>query len=110
MNECTEVQVNSIQLLYLTAVVDPDCPSSPVLKSLVKRKLTRARYNQACVPSQRNRIRFRTSRVGGFYVYAPDLHGLHTEGVDIDEAVANGEEALALFVEGSRDDGQEVRR
>ena len=43
-------------------------------------------------------------------MYAPDLHGLHTEGVDIYEAVANGEEALALFVEGSRDDGQEVRR
>lgn len=42
--------------------------------------------------------------------YAPDLQGLHTEGDDIDEAVAQEEEALAPYVEGSLGDGQEVRR
>jgi predicted RNase H-like HicB family nuclease len=38
-------------------------------------------------------------------VYAPDLPGLHTQGGDIDEAARNAEEALALYVEGVREDG-----
>jgi predicted RNase H-like HicB family nuclease len=42
---------------------------------------------------------------GGFHVYAPDLPGLHTQGEDIDDAVKNAEEALALYVEGVREDG-----
>lgn len=42
---------------------------------------------------------------GGFHVYAPDLPGLHTQGDDIDEATNNAEEALALYVEGLREDG-----
>jgi predicted RNase H-like HicB family nuclease len=42
---------------------------------------------------------------GGFHVYAPDLPGLHTQGDDIDEATKNAEEALALYVEGLREDG-----
>jgi predicted RNase H-like HicB family nuclease len=42
---------------------------------------------------------------GGYYVYAPDLPGLHTQGEDLDEAAENASEALALYVEGLRDDG-----
>lgn len=42
---------------------------------------------------------------GGYHVYAPDLPGLHTQGDDIDDASRNAEEALALYVEGLRDDG-----
>ncbi len=42
---------------------------------------------------------------GGFHVYAPDLPGLHTQGDDIDKATKNAEEALALYVEGLREDG-----
>ena len=42
---------------------------------------------------------------GGYHVYAPDLPGLHTEGDDLDEASRNAEEALALYVEGVREDG-----
>ena len=42
---------------------------------------------------------------GGFHVYAPDLPGLHTQGEDIDDAAKNAEEALALYVEGVREDG-----
>lgn len=42
---------------------------------------------------------------GGFHVYAPDLPGLHTQGDDIDEATKNAQEALALYVEGLREDG-----
>ncbi len=49
---------------------------------------------------------FEPQEEGGFYVYAPDLPGLHTEGDDLNEAVVNAEEALALYVEGLRDDGQ----
>lgn len=43
---------------------------------------------------------------GGFHVYAPDLPGLHTQGDDIDDALANANEAVALYVEGLRDDGE----
>jgi predicted RNase H-like HicB family nuclease len=43
---------------------------------------------------------------GGYHVYAPDLPGLHTQGNDLDEATANAEEALALYVEGLREDGR----
>ena len=42
---------------------------------------------------------------GGYHVYAPDLPGLHTQGEDIDDATRNAEEALALYVEGVREDG-----
>lgn len=42
---------------------------------------------------------------GGFHVYVPDFPGLHTQGDDLDEATKNAEEALALYVEGVREDG-----
>jgi predicted RNase H-like HicB family nuclease len=43
---------------------------------------------------------------GGYHVYASDLPGLHTQGDTLDEAVANAEEALELYVEGLREDGR----
>jgi antitoxin HicB len=43
---------------------------------------------------------------GGFSVYAPELPGLHTQGEDMDDAFANAEEAVALYVEGLREDGE----
>lgn len=45
---------------------------------------------------------------GGYHVYAPDLPGLHTQGDDLDDATKNAEEALALYIEGLRDDGQSL--
>jgi predicted RNase H-like HicB family nuclease len=48
---------------------------------------------------------FEPLKEGGYHVYAPDLPGLHTQGEDIDDATRNAEEALALFVEGVREDG-----
>jgi predicted RNase H-like HicB family nuclease len=42
---------------------------------------------------------------GGYHVYAPDLPGLHTQGDSLDDAVENAREALALYVEGVREDG-----
>jgi predicted RNase H-like HicB family nuclease len=48
---------------------------------------------------------FEPQEEGGYYVYAPDLPGLHTQGEDLDEAAENAAEALALYVEGLRDDG-----
>jgi predicted RNase H-like HicB family nuclease len=45
---------------------------------------------------------------GGYYVYAPDLPGLHTQGEDLDDATENAREALALYVEGLREDGRPV--
>jgi predicted RNase H-like HicB family nuclease len=38
---------------------------------------------------------------GGYHVYAPDLPGLHTQGDDLDDAMENANEAVALYIEGS---------
>jgi predicted RNase H-like HicB family nuclease len=51
---------------------------------------------------------FEPQNEGGYYVYAPDLPGLHTQGETLDEARANAEEALALYVEGLREEGRPV--
>jgi predicted RNase H-like HicB family nuclease len=45
---------------------------------------------------------------GGYHVYAPELPGLHTQGEDMDEALANANEAAALYVEGLREDGESL--
>ncbi len=45
---------------------------------------------------------------GGYHVYAPDLPGLHTQGDTLDEATDNASEALALYVEGLREDGRSL--
>lgn len=37
---------------------------------------------------------------GGYHVYAPDLPGLHTQGDDLNDAMTNANEAVALYVEG----------
>ena len=49
---------------------------------------------------------FEPQEEGGYYVYAPDLPGLHTQGDTLDEAKANAEQALALYVEGLREEGR----
>ncbi len=49
---------------------------------------------------------FAPQEEGGYHVYAPDLPGLHTQGDSLDEATANAEEALALYVEGLREEGR----
>jgi predicted RNase H-like HicB family nuclease len=45
---------------------------------------------------------------GGYHVYALDLPGLHTQGDDMDDAMENASEAVALYVEGLRDDGESL--
>jgi predicted RNase H-like HicB family nuclease len=51
---------------------------------------------------------FEPQEEGGYYVYAPDLPGLHTQGDDLDDATENAREALALYVEGLREDGRDI--
>ncbi|MHB8294545.1 MAG: type II toxin-antitoxin system HicB family antitoxin [Acidimicrobiales bacterium] len=51
---------------------------------------------------------FEPEPVGGYHAYAPELPGLRTEGEDLDEAAANAEEALALYVEGMREEGRSL--
>jgi predicted RNase H-like HicB family nuclease len=51
---------------------------------------------------------FEPQEEGGYYVYAPDLPGLHTQGDDLDDATENAREALTLYVEGLREDGREI--
>jgi predicted RNase H-like HicB family nuclease len=49
---------------------------------------------------------FEPQEEGGFHVYAPDLPGLHTQGDDMDDAMENANEAVTLYVEGLREDGE----
>lgn len=51
---------------------------------------------------------FEPQEEGGYHVYAPDLPGLHTQGDDLNDAMKNAEEALSLYVEGLREDGQSL--
>lgn len=51
---------------------------------------------------------FEPQEEGGFHVYAPDLPGLHTQGDDLDDAMANASEAVTLYVEGMREDGESL--
>ncbi|HLB04036.1 MAG TPA: type II toxin-antitoxin system HicB family antitoxin [Gaiellaceae bacterium] len=51
---------------------------------------------------------FEPQEEGGYYVYAPDLPGLHTQGETLEEATVNAEEALALYVEGLREEGRAI--
>ncbi len=39
-------------------------------------------------------------------MYAPDLPGLHTQGDTLGQAAENADEALALYVEGLREEGR----
>ena len=43
---------------------------------------------------------------GGYYVYAPELPGLHTQGENLEDATENAREALALYVDGLREEGR----
>jgi predicted RNase H-like HicB family nuclease len=49
---------------------------------------------------------FEPQAEGGYHVYVPDLPGLHTQGDDLDDAMENAREAVALCVEGLREDGE----
>lgn len=49
---------------------------------------------------------FEPQEEGGYHVYAPDLPGLHIQGDDLDDAMENANEAVALYVEGLREDDE----
>ena len=51
---------------------------------------------------------FAPQEEGGYHVYAPDLPGLHTQGDTLEEASESAKEALELYVEGLREDGQSI--
>jgi predicted RNase H-like HicB family nuclease len=51
---------------------------------------------------------FEPQEEGGYHVYAPDLPGLHTQGDDLEDAMANASDAVALYVEGLREDGESL--
>jgi predicted RNase H-like HicB family nuclease len=51
---------------------------------------------------------FEPQEEGGFHVYVPDFPGLHTQGDSFDEAMANANEAVALYIEGLREDGESL--
>jgi predicted RNase H-like HicB family nuclease len=49
---------------------------------------------------------FEPQEEGGRDAYAPELPGLHSEGDSLDDAAENVREAVALYVEGLREDGR----
>jgi len=51
---------------------------------------------------------FELQKDGGYHVYAPDLAGLHTQGSDFNDAMANAREAIGLYVEGLRENGRSI--
>jgi len=53
---------------------------------------------------------FEPQEEGGYHVYAPELPGLHSQGEDMDDALANANEAVALYVEGLRGEHDEQLR
>lgn len=55
---------------------------------------------------KKSRWFFEPQDEGGCHVYAPNLPGLHTQGDDVDDAMANASEAVALYVESLREDGE----
>lgn len=65
-------------------------------------------YNPTMATPSEVEFVFEPQDEGGYHVYAPDLPGLHTQGDTLDEAVANAEEALELYVEGLREQGRPI--
>lgn len=51
---------------------------------------------------------FSPQEEGGYHVYAPDLLGLHTQGDTLEEATENAREALALYIEGMREESRSL--
>lgn len=51
---------------------------------------------------------FEPQEKGGYHVYAPELPGLHTQGDDMNDAMANANEAVTLYVKGLREDGESL--
>ncbi len=51
---------------------------------------------------------FEPQQEGGYHVYAPELPGLHTQGESLDEATDSARQALALYVDGLREDGRSL--
>jgi len=66
------------------------------------RKLGRSGYGR----DSRNRAGFRAPGRGWLPRLCPDLPGLHTQGDDLDDAMANANEAVPLNVEGLGEDGE----
>jgi predicted RNase H-like HicB family nuclease len=64
------------------------------------------RYLGDMDPAREVEFVFEPEPEGGYHAYAPELPGLHTQGEDLEEATANAEEALALYVEGLREEGR----
>jgi adenylate cyclase len=59
-----------------------------------------------CMASREVEFIFEPQQEGGYHVYAPELPGLHTQGEDLEDALESAREALALYVEGLREEGR----
>ena len=51
-----------------------------------------------------------TEEGGGYLIELPDLPGCISDGETIDEAIANGKEALSCWIETAKQHGDEIPR
>lgn len=65
-------------------------------------------YPRSMAEPQEVEFVFEPQDDGGYHVYAPDLPGLHTQGDSLEDATDNAREALALYVEGLREEGRPI--
>lgn len=45
---------------------------------------------------------------GGYHAYVPSLPGCHSQGETLDEALANIKEAIELYLEDMRENGEPI--
>jgi len=53
-------------------------------------------------------IIFETEEEGGYHVFCPSLPGCHSYGATLDEAKANIKEAIEVYVESLKKDGEAI--
>jgi predicted RNase H-like HicB family nuclease len=91
-------------------LIAPFFITTPATRLLCPRVRSRKlrRRNQVADIEKEIELVFEPQDEGGYHVYAPDLPGLHTQGDDLDDAMANANEAVALYVEGLKEDGESL--
>ncbi|MDQ3431702.1 MAG: type II toxin-antitoxin system HicB family antitoxin [Actinomycetota bacterium] len=73
------------------------------------RERRRAEYAGQLESARDVEFAFEPQVEGGYHAYAPELPGLHTQGDSLEDATANAEEALALYVEWLREEGRSLQ-
>jgi single-strand DNA-binding protein len=100
--------VGKVEFLTAPRPAEPQAeePAKPARRKRRVRSSVMFPYPETMDEPQEIELVFAPEEQGGYHVYAPDLPGLHTQGDTLEEATANAQEALELYVEGLREDGR----